>query len=151
MTVQERSGGAVGSVVNVLFVMVGIVVLLGIGYTYWLKNQAIYQSTPVQVQQAAPQPAPVRVQAAPAPIYQPAPVIVQQVPAGEAPQPVQVQPASQAAPPAPVDSSAPVQEVAPAPAPIVIVHQVSQDGSHQTVTGSGACKVARVAARCGDK
>jgi len=100
---------------------------------------------PVQVQNAL-QPAlivatPVR---APAPVYvqAPAPVIVQQVPAGEAPQPVQVQPQ-----PAPVVApNAPAVE--PAPRPLIIVHQVSADGQHQVITGSGACKVTHVAARC---
>ena len=87
----------------------------------------------------APTPRPV---VAPAPAVVPAPIIVQSVPAGEAPQSVQFQPVIA---PAPTDS-APVAE--PAPRPLIIVHQVSADGSHQVITGSGACKVTKVAARC---
>lgn len=72
-------------------------------------------------------------------------VIVQEVPPGEAPQPIQVQ--SAPAPAQPENNAAPPP--APAPRPVIIVHQTSTDGAHQTVTGSGACKVSRVAARCG--
>ncbi len=109
-----------------------------------------YYGTPApEVQAPAPAPAPALIvptpRPLPAPVYvqAPAPVIVQEVPAGQVPQPIQVQPAA----PAPVQAeNAPAVE--PAPAPIIIVHQVSSDGAHQTITGSGACKVAKVAARC---
>jgi cytoskeletal protein RodZ len=70
-------------------------------------------------------------------------VLVQSVPAGEAPQPVQFQPA-----PAPAIQPANAPAVEPAPRPLIIVHQTSADGAHQVITGSGACKVAKVAARC---
>ena len=145
---DERRGG--GSVMTILVGVACLIVLAGIGYSYLPKIRAAYESTPNQVQQQAPaQAAPAPVRVAPQPVYQPAPVIVQQVPAGEAPQPIVVQPQPVQAAPQPIDSSAPVVEAAPPPAPVVVInHVTSADGSHQTVTGSGACKVTKVAARC---
>ena len=144
MTTNTPARSSAGNtLVNILFV--GFVLM--IGYLLWPFVVRQYYGTPVPVEQApATAPAlivatPVRV---PAPVYvqAPAPVIVQQVPAGEAPQPVQVQPQ-----PAPVQAeNAPAAE--PAPRPLIIVHQVSADGQHQVITGSGACKVTHVAARC---
>ena len=143
MTTNTPARSSAGNtLVNVLFV--GFVLM--IGYLLWPFVVAQYYGrTPVEqapaaapaliVATPAPRPAPVYVQA-------PAPVIVQQVPAGEAPQPVQVQPQ-----PAPVVApNAPAVE--PQPRPLIIVHQVSADGQHQVITGSGACKVTHVAARC---
>lgn len=124
----------VGNVIAILaiIIMVAIMVATFLGYSPGLPRQAA-QDAPRATQAPAP-----RVE--PAPVQQ-APIIVQQVPAGQAPQSIIVPQ------PAPVvDPSGAVVEQ-PAPRTIVIVHQVS--GSHQSITGSGACKVARVAARCG--
>jgi hypothetical protein len=115
-----------------------IVVLSAIGFVVLRDEQRATNS----IQQAVATQAPAIVLPTPQPIYvQRAPVIVQSVPAGQAPQPVTI-PA-----PAPVVDSA--IEQPQAPAPIIIVHQTSVDGTRQSVTGSGACKVSRVAARCG--
>ena len=149
MATSERthSGGGFGAA---LLTMAAILVILGIGYAVvWPKVKAAYQAAPatIDIQPTAP-PAntgelerlKAQLNAARATQQRP---IVQEVPAGEAPQPITV-----SAPPAPSGNSAPAVEQAP-PAPIVIVHQTSSDGAHQTVTGSGACKVSKVAARCG--
>jgi hypothetical protein len=133
-----------GAVVNML--IVAFVLLMG--YLLWPFAVAQWNgSAPADQQPAAapafayPTPAP---RVVPPAIVQPAPVLVQSVTGGEAPQPVQFQPAPA---PAPVQAeNAPAAE--PAPRPLIIVHQVSQDGAHQVITGSGACKVAKVAARC---
>src|SRR6188768_1442364 len=132
---SSRQGG---SVMTIIVGLGCLIVLAGIGYSYLPKIKAAYQSAPIQVQQAPAQAAPAPVRVAPQPIYQPAPVIVQQVPAGEAPQPIVVQPQPVQAAPQPVEG-APVVEAAPPPAPVVVInHVTSADGSHQTVTGSGA-------------
>ncbi len=148
MTVNTPARQSTPFLVQLFWYAVGTLVLLvfaGMAYQMWPNIKAQYYGTePAQVQQPAPAlivPTPVRL---PAPVYvqAPAPVLVQSVPAGEVPQPVQLQPQ-----PAPVQAeNAPAAE--PAPAPIIIVHQVSADNSRQTITGSGACKVAKVAARC---
>lgn len=149
MTVNTTATRPTPFLVQLFWCALGTLVLLvfaGMLYRMWPDIKAqYYGSAPVQIQNALPPalivPTPVRL---PAPVYvqAPAPVIVQQVPAGEAPQPVQVQPQ-----PAPVQvENAPAAE--PAPRPLIIVHQVSADGQHQVITGSGACKVTHVAARC---
>ncbi len=141
MTTTERArpsaaATTLGWVANLL--IIGFVLLMG--YLLWPYAVKQYYGTPAPVeQQAAPAliaPTPARL---PAPVYAPAPapIVVQQVPAGEAPQPVQFQPVA-----APADSAE------PAPRPIVIVQHVNDNGN-QSITGSGACAVARVAARCG--
>lgn len=145
MAAQESSvrGGGFGSA---LLTMIAIVVLAGIGFSFWPKIKAAYESAPIQVQQAAPQPARIP-ERAPAPVYQPAPIVVQQVPQGVAPQPVQAQPVQHAAPASAVD-----QPAEPQPAPVVIVLHENDNHGAPVVTGSGACAVAaKGARRCGDK
>lgn len=157
MAVQESStrggiGSAIDTFLKIMLSLLGIVVLMGIGYVYWPQIKAAYYTAPAAEQGTAPAPTAdtsaldamkaqiKRMEAQLAAAQQP-PVIVQSVPDGQAPQSVTIT----APTPATDTMGAPVEQPA---APIVIVHQVSADGAHQTVTGSGACKVSRVAARC---
>jgi hypothetical protein len=140
--------------------VVTIIVILAIGYTFWPQIKATYYE-----QSAAPAAQPTadtseldavkaqllkleaELRAAKA-AQNVRPVVVQSVPQGEAPQPMSIPaPAPQPAPI--VDASGTVVEQL-APAPVVIVHQVSADGTRQSVTGPGACAAGgNVAKRCG--
>lgn len=148
---------------RLIFGIALLAVLAGIGFSFWPKIKAAYLDGAISTQAQPTQPAAdtsaidrlkaenaaiqAQLNAARAAQQQ---VVVQKPAAGEAPQPVSIP--AQPAPVVPGLDGVPVdQAVAPPPAPIIIVHQVSADGAHQTVTGSGACKVTRVAARCGDK
>jgi hypothetical protein len=124
--------------------VVCVVVLFGLGWLVLgdLQEQRATNST---LPQAAATQAPAIVLPTQRPYVQQMPVIVQSVPTGQAPQPVTI-PAPVVAPV--VDSVIEQPQQAPV-APIIIVHQTSADNTRQSITGSGACKVSRVAARCG--
>ena len=154
-----RAASAVG---RFLIGLVTLAVLIGIGFSFWPKIKAAYYAAPpsIEVQQTSPEKAAVdtseidRLKAQNAAIQAQlntarSRTIVQEVPAGQSPQTTTIN-----TPPAPDTSDTTTNgapaEPPPASAPIVIIHQVSADGSHQTVTGSGACAVAHgVARRCG--
>ena len=142
---REPRGNVAGMIGWGLIGVLCMIVLSAIGYLALTDIRAEYttDSAPAVVATQAPAIA-VPTQRA---YVQRAPVIVQSVPAGEAPQPVTI-PAPQPIAPPVVDSSGTAVEQ-PQPQPIIIVHQTSADGAHQVITGSGACKVSRVAARCG--
>jgi len=156
-----RSGAGIGAAIDTalkIFASVATLILIaGVGYMCWPQIRAAYfaeagavtvttlppSATELDTVKAQMQRLEAELRAARAQQADPA-VIVQSVPAGQAPQAVTI-PAPQPQPA--VDAAGTVVEVAPQP--IVIVHQVSADGAAQTVTGSGACRVSRVAARCG--
>ncbi len=145
---EQRGSSVAGMVGWGLIGLIVLAVIAGMGYLVWLDIRAQYTTAPAQAAATqAPAIAPVAPVVTPRVIIQQAPVIVQQVPAGQAPQPVMINAPVQAPQPV-MDSSGAVVEQ-PVPAPIIIVHQTSADGTHQTITGSGACKVGgSVAKRC---
>jgi hypothetical protein len=139
-TAKSKPAETVATVLAITLAAVLIYLLAPFAVAQWNGSAPADQQPAIAPALIVATPAP---RVAPPVVVQPAPVLVQSVPAGEAPQPVQFQPAPD---PAPQPAAAPAIE--PAPRPLIIVHQVSQDGAHQVITGSGACKVAKVAARC---
>lgn len=140
---RTRRANVAGTLGWGLVGLVCLIVLSAIGYLAWGDLRARIAA------EMQPTSAPIIIVATPQPIRPPAPariqapaVIVQQVPAGQAPQPIILPP------PAPIVQAVDAPAIEPPPPPIVIIHNVSSDGAHQVITGSGACKVARVAARC---
>jgi hypothetical protein len=131
---------ALNYILSITFIIVGIGMLVLIAPILYTRYTGATPPAPFSAPQSAPivQSSPIAPQAAPLPApAAPAPaIIVQQVPANEAPQLIQFQPV------------APSEEGAPAERPIVIVQHVDDHGN-QSITGSGACAVARGARRCG--
>lgn len=158
MATQESTlGRKVSSAIGILFTLLGILVLLGIGYAFWPKIKAAYYAAPITTQ-VQPTQAPVHddtselraqlaaLQAQLNAAQRVPPAIVQTVPEGEAPQLVSVPAAPPAAPDAPPAEAAP-----PPPRLIIVLHENDNHGA-PIVTGSGACQVAaKGARRCGGK
>lgn len=156
-----QTNGRPGGFLNTIALMVAIVAAVGILYANWSQIKATYYAVPAK-QETAPTTdtteldkvkaqleklqAELRAAQNARPVSPP--VIVQSVTDGQSPQRItdNVRPTA-------VPSGDPGNVADPliaAPAPIIIVHQTSADGTHQTVTGSGACGVGgNVAKRCG--
>lgn len=156
-TNESTRGGGIGSFFGGLFTLIGIVVLLGIGYAAWPKIKAAYYAQPGSPQ-ATQQPTTdtsaidamkaqiTRMQAELAAARAAQSVVIQSVPQGESP-PAEPKVNIPVAPPAGGGESNGSVPPAPPPAPIVIV---SHEGYQQPViTGSGACAAAKGARRCG--
>jgi hypothetical protein len=140
---QPRRGNIVGMIGWGFVGLACVVVLLAMGWLLLGDLQEQYTTNSIQQAVAtqapvAPTPRPI---ATAVPIVQP--IIVQMVPAGESPQRVTI-----TEPNTSVDATGNTESPVVQPQ-VVIVHQTSADNTRQSITGSGACKVSRVAARCG--
>lgn len=128
-------GSSIGTFLNIVIALLAIVVLLGIGYAQWPAFKAAYYA-PVPIQQPErATPARNEQPVNPTPI-----IIIQSVPADAAAQRVILPIAPMLEPGI---SATPALPSAPQ---LIVIHE---GGGAPRITGSGACKVATGARRCG--